>query len=245
MAFYDSIASWYDYIFPAAPAQVEFIEKRMGHLSNCKVADVGCGTGNLSIQLAQKGANVTGLDLDSEMLRLARHKSNATENPDFICADMLQLSGLFKPDSLDAVVCFGNTLVHLQRPGNVRSFFQQCKTVLKPGGRLLFQIINYDYVLDEGIMGLPSIDNEHICFERAYELREQDELINFKTKLTVKDSNKVIKNVTTLQPLRKDLLMQILADTGYGERHLFGSFMQTPLQPTSIALVAEVIPDAT
>jgi 2-polyprenyl-3-methyl-5-hydroxy-6-metoxy-1,4-benzoquinol methylase len=245
MAFYDSIAPWYDYIFPAAPAQVEFIEKRMGHLSNCKVADVGCGTGNLSIQLAHKGASVTGLDLDDEMLKLARLKSNAMENLDFVCADMLQLSGLFEPNSLDAVVCFGNTLVHLLRPGDVHSFFRQCKTVLKPGGWLLFQIINYDYVLDEGIMGLPSIDNEHICFEREYELREQDELINFKTKLTVKESNQVIRNVATLQPLRKDLLMQLLADTGYGERHFFGSFKQTPLLPTSTALVAEVIPDLT
>jgi ubiquinone/menaquinone biosynthesis C-methylase UbiE len=42
-----------------------------------QVLDVGCGTGTLAVKAAQKGAQVTGLDLSPAMLRLAEEKARA------------------------------------------------------------------------------------------------------------------------------------------------------------------------
>jgi ubiquinone/menaquinone biosynthesis C-methylase UbiE len=40
-----------------------------------RVLEVGCGTGNISLELARRGAHVTGVDLSFPMLALARRKA--------------------------------------------------------------------------------------------------------------------------------------------------------------------------
>lgn len=242
MSFYETIAPWYDYIFPVSPLQTKFVQLKLDGLKGKELIDVGCGTGNLSIQLAKGEANVTGLDLDEQMLDIARDKAKDLSNVRFIQADMLKLTDHFAPASQDGIICFGNTLVHLLKPGEVRRFFRQCHEILKPSGVVLLQMINYDNILDNDLPGLPPIDNDKIHFNREYQLREQDELINFKTILTVKESGKTIKNSATLQPLRRELLKQILEDTGLEIINNYGSFDMSIFMPSSIPFVAEIRP---
>lgn len=237
MAFYESIAPWYDYIFPYSPAHKKFIEAELDGLAGKHIVDVGCGTGNLSLKLAESGAFVMGIDLDDQMLLMARSKAALVPQVTFSKLNMLQVNELAPAGSQDAVVCLGNTLVHLQRPGEMLSFFNQAGRLLKPGGKLLVQIINYDYVLDEGLDGLPAIDNEAVRFERVYEFREQDELINFKTTLTIKESDHVIRNSVPLFPLRRELLSHLLDEAGFNHIDFFGSFDRSPVTTTSIPLV--------
>lgn len=60
-------------LWPAGGALVEALEIGPGDV----VVDVGCGTGNASIQAAQAGATVTGVDLAPGMLARARAASEA------------------------------------------------------------------------------------------------------------------------------------------------------------------------
>lgn len=238
MAFYQSIAPWYDHVFPASPQQVKFTEHQLAGLSNKTLLDVGCGTGNLTLLLSDAGAKVTGIDLDTAMINLAQSKAEGRQNVHFQVTDLLQVSSSFPPQSLDAVVCYGNTLVHILRPGDILSFFNQAAVLLKNGGRLLIQIINYDYVLDEGLDGLPTIENDHVKFERHYEFREQDELINFKTRLTVKDTGQTITNSVPLHPMRRDFIKKLLQESGFEGIQFFGGFDGAPLKERSMPLIA-------
>ena len=237
MAFYESIAPWYDYIFPYSPAQKKFIETELDGLAGKHLLDVGCGTGNLALRLAEAGAFATGIDLDDQMLSLARHKGELEKRVEFVKLDMLHLQRVILHVSQDAVVCLGNTLVHLPSPGKILSFFNQVSRVIKPGGKLLFQIINYDYVLDEGLDRLPFIDNEFVMFERNYEFREQDELINFKTTLTIKESGRVIRNSVPLFPARRELLLHLLDKADFSKIRFFGSFDGSPATTSSLLLI--------
>jgi glycine/sarcosine N-methyltransferase len=237
MAFYKSIAAWYDEIFPFTPLQVTFLEKQLGSLSGKEILDVGCGTGNLSIALGAKGVRVTGIDLDEQMLDIATAKSGKHPNLNFKAVNMLKIDEMFRPASLDAVICFGNTLVHLLKPGEIYSFFSQCERILKPDGMLLIQIINYDHILDNGLEGLPTIQSDKIKFERIYELREQDELINFKTILTIKETDEIIRNSVPLLPIRRDFINKLLAEAGFGQASYYSSFDSTPLLPGTFPLI--------
>ncbi|MDI9434544.1 MAG: class I SAM-dependent methyltransferase [Euryarchaeota archaeon] len=73
--------------------EVDFIEKEIHWNKNCKILDVGCGTGRHVIELTKRGYSVTGIDLSENMLKKARKNAcNAGFEIDFRQADARNLS---------------------------------------------------------------------------------------------------------------------------------------------------------
>ena len=64
------------------PALIQDILNFSG-LKTEKVLDIGCGTGQATILLGEKGFNVTGLDLDCDMVKVAKAKCSFLFNVDF------------------------------------------------------------------------------------------------------------------------------------------------------------------
>ncbi|HOI39745.1 MAG TPA: class I SAM-dependent methyltransferase [Methanobacterium sp.] len=72
--------------------EVDFIEKEINNDKNCKILDVGCGTGRHAIELTKRGYRVTGVDLSENMLKKAQENaSNAGVEIDFRQADARNL----------------------------------------------------------------------------------------------------------------------------------------------------------
>ena len=59
--------------------------------------DAGCGTGQFSIELALRGANVLGIDISSNLIEIAKKRlpENLKENAEFISSDMMKNHGNF------------------------------------------------------------------------------------------------------------------------------------------------------
>ncbi|MCK5739581.1 class I SAM-dependent methyltransferase, partial [bacterium] len=199
MKFYQAIAKYYDQIFPLNSAQLPFtlnaLAKKPKEIS---VLDVGCATGNFPIALRNAGVEITAFDLDQTMIQLARKKA---PEMDFRVLDMLELTQTFSDNSFDIVSCYGNTLVHLDSAAHIHDFLEQAYRLLKPGGKLLLQILNYDYILDTGITCLPHIENEQLQFERSYRRLKSDKLA-FETRLSIKSTAEIFENSVALLPLR-------------------------------------------
>lgn len=99
------------------------------------VLDLGCGTGTLAIMAkqTQPAAEVTGLDADPDMLRVARYKSaqlNAPVKFDVGFADKLPY-----PDASFDRVLSSIMIHHLKTPEKIRAA-REVYRVLKPGGQL-------------------------------------------------------------------------------------------------------------
>jgi SAM-dependent methyltransferase len=95
-----------------------------------RVLDAGCGTGRVAIELARRGVEVVGADVDPSMLRTARRL--APEVP-WIEAD---LAALDLDETFDVVVMAGN--VPLFTPaGTTRAIVAGCARHLAPGGHLV------------------------------------------------------------------------------------------------------------
>ena len=103
------------------------------------VLDVGCGGGILTDSLARSGANATGIDLSTKVLRIAQlHALDAqTENVSYreISAEAMALE---QPAGFDVVTCM-EMLEHVPDPASV---VQACATLVKPGGWVFFSTLN-------------------------------------------------------------------------------------------------------
>lgn len=124
------------------------------------VLDLACGTGIDSIMLLEEGFQVTSIDASDKMLkyalkkRWARRKEEPFDNWVVEEANWLTLDSEqdFLKGGFDAVICLGNSFAHLPDFGgdlkNQRTAIANFASCVKPGGLLLIDHRNYDYILN-------------------------------------------------------------------------------------------------
>jgi len=102
-----------------------------------RILELGCGTGALTLRAAARGARVKGIDVNPQMLEIARQRAQAAglvDSIDFCEMSVAELDGE-QADSYD-VVMSGLCLSELT--GDEVSYaLEQAQRVLKPGGLLL------------------------------------------------------------------------------------------------------------
>ena len=119
------------------PLRMAYILERVD-LAQKKVLDVGCGGGILTESMAIHHANVTGIDMGTAPLDVARlHLLESGLEVDYqqISAESLAQQ---HPASYDVVTCM-EMLEHVPDPASV---IQACYTLVKPGGHVFFSTIN-------------------------------------------------------------------------------------------------------
>lgn len=119
------------------PLRANYIDRHAPVVGK-RVLDVGCGGGILTEAMAQRGADVTGIDLGEAPLNVAR--LHALESELQINYRQVSVEELAEeqPGSFDTVTCL-EMLEHVPDPGSV---IRACATLVKPGGNLFFSTIN-------------------------------------------------------------------------------------------------------
>ncbi|WP_018985410.1 bifunctional 2-polyprenyl-6-hydroxyphenol methylase/3-demethylubiquinol 3-O-methyltransferase UbiG [Methylophilus methylotrophus] len=119
------------------PLRLNYIDSR-AQLSGKQVLDVGCGGGILSESMAQRGAQVTGIDLAEKSLQVAQlHALEANLQLDYRCVTVEALAQE-KPQTFDVVTCM-EMLEHVPDPASV---VRACAALVKPGGHVFFSTLN-------------------------------------------------------------------------------------------------------
>ena len=240
MDFYTSISAYYDRIFPTDAKALLFLDSRVEPGS--RILDIACGTGGYSLALAQKGHRVTGVDLDRAMIRSAGSKvRDSNLAPDFRVMDMLSMTEALDP-GFDLIFCIGNSLVHLETDEQVGQLLADCRTLLRPEGALVLQIINYDRILAQGLTGLPTLREDDLEFLRFYEVDPAGGVVIFRTELRVGGDRdqRVIRNQVPLRIVGKERLRRLVRTAGFQNLELFGDFDGRPFDPESLPLILSV-----
>lgn len=137
----EKLKLWQQEILPQLPRNKEI-----------RILDVGCGTGFFSILLAQKGYNLTGIDLTPAMITEAKALSGSINCPcDFFVEDAENLS--FPDESFDVIIA-RNLMWNLTNPAKA---YQEWLRVLIPNGILL----NYDAEYAKNNAETPFINYAH------------------------------------------------------------------------------------
>jgi len=104
-----------------------------------KLLDAGCGTGNFSLKLAEKGVKVTGIDISEEMMAVAKAKTQkAGFDLEYKLGNLYDLP--FEDESFDAVFSMA-AFEFIKEP---QKAFDELMRVTRNGGTLMIGTINGD-----------------------------------------------------------------------------------------------------
>ena len=131
---YDTLMDDFDYD-AWSRYYLDLIRSVTGELPR-RAAECACGTGSLTVRLAQSGMAMTGVDLSAAMLRQAESKAREWGvEPAFVRQDMRRLT---LPRRVGAVLATCDGVNYLTAQEDVKAFFAAAYQNLLPGGALCF-----------------------------------------------------------------------------------------------------------
>lgn len=198
-----------------------------------KILDLGCGSAQLTIQLAQAGFKMTGLDRSEDML--ARASFNQGESSTFfplILVDMTDLSDL---GSYDGIISSLDSICYLEHQEDVRRVFNEAYLHLNKEGYFIFDV-HSSYQMEELYPGyMYNYSEEDFSFmwttykgEDSYSVIHDMNLFTKKDKLYQK-KERIIKEKT--YSLEDYQLM--LKQAGFTQVNVYGDFGKSPINERS------------
>ncbi|HEY1556437.1 MAG TPA: class I SAM-dependent methyltransferase [Kofleriaceae bacterium] len=128
----------------ATQAEADFVIQTMSLPAGSQVLDVGCGYGRHAMELAARGFHVVGLDLSTPLLvRGGEEAQRRGLTINFVRGDMRELD--FE-NQFDGAYCVFSTFGYFDDETNKKALVNIARA-LKPGGKLLIEILNRDYVI--------------------------------------------------------------------------------------------------
>tara|TARA_B100001142_G_scaffold330163_1_gene396681 strand:+ start:2996 stop:3703 length:708 start_codon:yes stop_codon:yes gene_type:complete len=122
------------------PLRLDFVTKNI-KLENKQVLDIGCGGGILSESMDDIGAFVTGIDMASDVIDVAKlHQKESGTNVNYQNISTEELAST-KQSFYDVITCM-EMLEHVPSPNDIIS---SCSSLLKANGYVFFSTINRNF----------------------------------------------------------------------------------------------------
>ncbi|MEA4824735.1 MAG: bifunctional GNAT family N-acetyltransferase/class I SAM-dependent methyltransferase [Clostridiaceae bacterium] len=154
---------WYAYAYDRLENETEDVSCMLTLLGDApkNILEVCCGGGRILVPLARAGHNVTGFDMNEDMLAYIPAKAAGLENIRYYQADALECDW---GTDFDIVVLAGNILINIETDGDYeaaqRLFIKKAAAALKPGG-----LAYLDFNLIAHPERLFNVTEERVVFE--------------------------------------------------------------------------------
>ena len=231
--FYDALAPMFDVMTDwdaRLAAEGPFLKSVLEDAGARRVLDAACGSGGHALWLARQGYEVAGADVSPVMIALAQQKAAADGiGVPFVVSD---LANLHTSTIYDAVLCLGNSLPHLLTQDDLVAALRGMAGVLRPGGVLVLQNLNYDlrwqgqprwFMAQGGVL-----DGQEVLVWRFADYDAPAGRIAFHIALFRKDAPnwKVEVHTTPHRPLFRADLLVALTEAGFSEPRAYGRMAQ-------------------
>ncbi len=120
------------------PLRLNYISKHAHGLKNKTIIDVGCGGGILADSMAQRGGDITAIDMAEESLAVAKlHQLESGQTVKYRKLTVEEIATQ-KPVQFDVITCM-EMLEHVPDPSSI---IKACAELAKPNSDVFFSTIN-------------------------------------------------------------------------------------------------------
>ena len=198
------------------------------------LADLGCGTGDLTLMLAQAGYDVIGIDRSEEMLSVLREKADELDMTGRILLLRQDLLSLDLYGTIDACVCCLDSVNYVTSPQKLERAFQRVHTFLMPGGLFMFDVNTPDKLraLDGQVFLDESADA--YCVWRAEYSRRRRVCSYFMDIFRLEEESGLWERGEELHEERAytpEELTSYLRDAGFTQIQQYGNLKHRPPKP--------------
>jgi ubiquinone/menaquinone biosynthesis C-methylase UbiE len=135
----------YQFTDERAATETQFAAKALDLRPGERVLDLCCGQGRHAVLLAAMGLDVVALDLAESYLRLAEAAAKERNvSIETVHADMREIP---YEDHFDAIVNMFSSFGYLESEAEDARVLDSIRRALKPGGRVLLDLLNRDWVV--------------------------------------------------------------------------------------------------
>lgn len=199
------------------------------------VIDIGCGTGDHSIEFAKQGFKMVGIDRSKGMILESNRRKqsipkDAKDKVKFYCGDLKEEITSLK-EKFDAAIFMGNTLPH--NPHNYQDVVRKAAGSLSEKGIMVFQITNFEKVLKTkkrflsfNFAKLKDEPNKEYAFLEFYDEPNQKENTILKTFTILIGDGKRWKSLgvrnTLMSYITKENIKKTLEKNGFSKISFYG-----------------------
>ncbi|MFW9803847.1 MAG: class I SAM-dependent methyltransferase [Candidatus Thorarchaeota archaeon] len=230
---YDNSINWDSRLSRELP----FLQSVIGEYSTRRVLDMACGSGRHSVALAFLGCQVVAFDTSEGMIAEAKnHAMNADVEVEFHIADMQSFSTVVD-ESFDVVLCLGNSLALLSSFEVLQNVVKAVHDVLSPSGSFIFQVLNFEEILNSGfrffpIKGGKTATGEEVVFSRFYEHSDE----HWSTLVATSFVKRGIGWETAISTqhvlhTNKDVVKNALVAAGFENFYFFSDYQKNEIVP--------------
>jgi SAM-dependent methyltransferase len=136
-------AETYDASVPDWPGEIDFYRALAGTVqsSDKSILEVACGTGRVTLRLAEAGTRIIGIDMSPTMLEVARQKSVGMQNVHWIQGDMRSFN---LDEAFGLVIIPGHSFQNLLTASDQIACLASIQQHLTPGGTLVLHLDHPD-----------------------------------------------------------------------------------------------------
>lgn len=205
---------------------VDYIEKIFDRYDQKpkNIAELACGTGNITNRLAKKGYNMIGLDISEDMLSVAQNKAmDMGSQVIYLNHDM---RNLVLPTELDAMICACDGINYITDDKDLLKIFQSVHAHLKDGGLFIIDISSY-YKLSN-ILGQNTFAENHkeVSYIWQNYFDEKRSICDFDLTIFLKEGKlyRRFDESHSQRAYRKNEILESLKTAGFKRVEVFEAF---------------------